>query len=255
MDAATTSPSRCCATPPPSCRRTTWCAIATLGFRGEALPSIGAAAACAITSRPPGAAHACTHPRRGRRRLRRRPRPPARPAPASWCATCSTPPRRGANSSSTRAPRPSTPKPRCAAWRWPPPTWRSAWRRDGRVAFDLPAQDRAARVAALLGAEAAAALLPVTGERGSLTPGRLRLRPQRDPRHRRRPGADGERPPGHRPDAEGGGARGLSRRDRRRPPSAGGAVPGHPARRAWTSTSTRPRPSCASATPARCARC
>ena len=32
--------------------------IATLGFRGEALPSIGAAARLAITSRPPGAAHA-----------------------------------------------------------------------------------------------------------------------------------------------------------------------------------------------------
>ena len=32
--------------------------IATLGFRGEALPSIGAAARLAITSRQPGAAHA-----------------------------------------------------------------------------------------------------------------------------------------------------------------------------------------------------
>ena len=32
--------------------------IATLGFRGEALPSIGAAARLAITTRPPGAAHA-----------------------------------------------------------------------------------------------------------------------------------------------------------------------------------------------------
>src|SRR5580698_975278 len=32
--------------------------IATLGFRGEALPSIGAAARLAITSRPSGSAHA-----------------------------------------------------------------------------------------------------------------------------------------------------------------------------------------------------
>src|ERR1700722_20280917 len=33
--------------------------ITTLGFRGEALPSIGAAARLQITSRPPGADHAC----------------------------------------------------------------------------------------------------------------------------------------------------------------------------------------------------
>src|SRR6185437_11358392 len=39
---------------------------------------------------------------------------------------------------------------------------------DGRVAFDLPAQDRAARVAALFGAEAAAAMVEVAGERGPL---------------------------------------------------------------------------------------
>ena len=32
--------------------------IATLGFRGEALPSIGAAARLAIVSRPPGSDHA-----------------------------------------------------------------------------------------------------------------------------------------------------------------------------------------------------
>src|ERR1700748_3691321 len=33
--------------------------IANLGFRGEALPSLGAAAGLAITSRPRDAAHAC----------------------------------------------------------------------------------------------------------------------------------------------------------------------------------------------------
>ena len=39
---------------------------------------------------------------------------------------------------------------------------------DGRVAFDLPRQDRAARVAALFGAEAAEAMVAVAGERGAL---------------------------------------------------------------------------------------
>jgi DNA mismatch repair protein MutL len=39
---------------------------------------------------------------------------------------------------------------------------------DGRVAFDLPSQDRAARVAALFGAEAAQAMVEVAGERGAL---------------------------------------------------------------------------------------
>jgi DNA mismatch repair protein MutL len=38
-----------------------------------------------------------------------------------------------------------------------------------RVAFDLPAQDRAARAAALLGAEAAAVLMPVEGQRDGAT--------------------------------------------------------------------------------------
>ena len=39
---------------------------------------------------------------------------------------------------------------------------------DGTLVFDLPAQDRAARVAALLGPDAAAVLLPVAGERAAL---------------------------------------------------------------------------------------
>ena len=40
---------------------------------------------------------------------------------------------------------------------------------DGRVIFDLPAQEPRARVVALLGREAAGALLPVSGERGALS--------------------------------------------------------------------------------------
>ena len=57
---------------------------------------------------------------------------------------------------------------------------------DGRVVFDLPPQDRAARVAALLGPDAAAALLPVAGERGLAAHRGLRLLAGGDPRHRRR---------------------------------------------------------------------
>ena len=91
--------------------------IATLGFRGEALPSIGAAARLAITSRPRGAAHASEIRVEGGDSLGVSP-PPARRARAWWCATCSSPPRRGASSSSIRAPRPITRKRRCAGWRW-----------------------------------------------------------------------------------------------------------------------------------------
>ncbi len=71
--------------------------IATLGFRGEALPSIGAAARLAITSRPPGAAHASEiRSRAVRCRMFRL--PPAPWARGSSCATCSLPRRRGASS-------------------------------------------------------------------------------------------------------------------------------------------------------------
>src|SRR5208283_2260657 len=62
-------------------------AIRTLGFRGEALPSIGAAA-------PPQPTWSASPAGRCRR-----PSPaPARSAPRSWLPTCSTPPRRGASS-------------------------------------------------------------------------------------------------------------------------------------------------------------
>jgi DNA mismatch repair protein MutL len=139
--------------------------IATLGFRGEALPSIGAAGRMAITSRLHDAAHAhrisveggvvsAVAPAAGapgtrvvvedlfyatpaRRKFLKTPRTEAEHAEATL--------RRLA----------------CAA---PHVAMRLAI--DGAVVFDLPAQDRAARTGRLLGADAAEALIPLDVERG-----------------------------------------------------------------------------------------
>jgi DNA mismatch repair protein MutL len=141
--------------------------IATLGFRGEALPSIGAAARLAITSRPPGAEAAASVTVEGGR--------VGTPAPAAGPQGTrvvvqdlfyATPARR----KFLKSPRAEADAAEAAVRRLALASPQTAMRfeSDGRVAFDLPGQDRADRVAALLGAETAAALLVVEGVRNAL---------------------------------------------------------------------------------------
>lgn len=144
--------------------------IRTLGFRGEALPSIGAAARLSITSRPRGGgsdAHAHRIAVEGGVTT------PVQPAagPSGTRAVVrdlffATPARR----KFLRHPRTEAEHAETAVRRLALAAPGTAFRMetDGRVVFDLPAQDRTARVAALLGHEAAGALLPVAHERGAL---------------------------------------------------------------------------------------
>ncbi|HET9018091.1 MAG TPA: DNA mismatch repair endonuclease MutL [Acetobacteraceae bacterium] len=142
-------------------------AIATLGFRGEALPSIGAAARLAITSRPPGAEHAGTISVEGGQVSAVAPAPgPTGTRVVVRDLFYATPARR----KFLKQPRTEADHAEAAVRRLALAAPGVAFRleADGRTLFDLPAQDRAARAAALLGPEAAAALLPVQGERGPL---------------------------------------------------------------------------------------
>jgi DNA mismatch repair protein MutL len=147
--------------------------IATLGFRGEALPSIGAAARLAITSRPPGADAAASITVEGGA--------VGAVAPASGPFGTrvvvrdlfyATPARRKFLKSARAEADAVEGAVRRLALAAPQVAFR--FENDGRVAFDLPGQDRAARLAAMLGPEAAAALLPVAGERAT-SGGMLRL--------------------------------------------------------------------------------
>ena len=141
--------------------------IATLGFRGEALPSIGAAARLAITSRPRDAAHASEIRVEGGEVSDVS---PAAGAPGTRVVVrdlfFATPARR----KFLKHPRTEADHAEAAVRRLALAAPEVAFRLecDGRVAFDLPSQDRAARVAALFGAEAAQAMVEVAGERGAL---------------------------------------------------------------------------------------
>ncbi len=141
--------------------------IATLGFRGEALPSIGAAARLHITSRPPGAPHAHAIEIEGGRVA---PVVPAAGPPGTRVVVrdlfFATPARR----KFLRHPRSEADHAETILRRLALAAPGVAIRLDSddRTLFDLPAQDRAARAAALLGPEAAAVLLPIEETRGAL---------------------------------------------------------------------------------------
>jgi len=142
--------------------------IATLGFRGEALPSIGAAAKLAITSRLHGATEA--------HRIEVAGGIVGAVAPAAGAPGTrvvvedlfyATPARR----KFLKTPRTEAEQAEAMFRRLALATPGVAFRLtiDGSAAFDLPAQDRRARVAALLGADAADALIALEHVRGDYT--------------------------------------------------------------------------------------
>ena len=146
--------------------------IHTLGFRGEALPSIGAAARLSITSRrhteaSSEADSAFTISVEGGRVSDVA---PAAGAPGTRVVVSdlffATPARR----KFLKNPRTEADHAEEAVRRLAFAAASVAFRleSEGRVVFDLPAQDRQSRAAALLGPDAAAAFVAVSAERGSM---------------------------------------------------------------------------------------
>jgi DNA mismatch repair protein MutL len=148
--------------------------IATLGFRGEALPSIGAVARLSLTSRPAGhngagtgtsMAHAI-NVEGGRKGAVA----PAAGAPGTRVEVrdlfFATPARRAFLKSPRSEAEAALQAVERLAMAWPEVAFRVEV--EGRVALALPAQERAARVAALLGPDFAAAAVPVEAARDGL---------------------------------------------------------------------------------------
>ncbi len=142
--------------------------IPTLGFRGEALPSIGAVARLTLISRPAG--QDCAY------RVHVAGGAVGETVPAPGIAGTraivedlfyATPARR----KFLRTPRAEAEAAERAVWRLALAAPHVAFRlvSDERVMFDLPAQDELARVAALFGRETATALLPLEAEREGVT--------------------------------------------------------------------------------------
>ena len=142
--------------------------ISTLGFRGEALPSIGAAARLSIISRPRDADSACAIAVEGGKVSEVA---PASGAPGTRVVVSdlffATPARRKFLKNPRTEADHAEEAVRRLAFAAPGVAFRLE--SDGRVVFDLPAQDRHARAAALLGPDAAANFVAVNVDRGVMT--------------------------------------------------------------------------------------
>jgi DNA mismatch repair protein MutL len=142
--------------------------ITTLGFRGEALPSIGAAARLSITSRPPGADSA--HSIRVEGGLVSEVEPAAGQAGTRIVVAdlfFATPARRAF----LRSPRVEADHAEAVIRRLALAAPDVAFRleHDGRLLLDLPSSDRRARLAALLSPDEAETLLVVEAEREEIS--------------------------------------------------------------------------------------